>query len=160
MTTLPQPENLGVAFMGETKGGAFDIDGRLARAWLAEPLNPNRRPNSDVLAPWVNGLDVTRRPQDVWIIDFGAAMSEGEALLYEAPFQHALASIKPFRLSIQQRRYVKRWWVHERSRPEMWAALRGEGTRHGRARPGQARPSTPHRLNEDSDIRLPRRKDL
>ena len=39
--------------MGDTKGGAFDIEGRLARAWLAEPLNPNDRPNSDVLSPWV-----------------------------------------------------------------------------------------------------------
>ena len=76
VATLPQPENLGVAFMGDTKGGAFDIDGRLARAWLAEPLNPNGRPNSDVLSPWVNGLDVTRRSRDMWIIDFGTEMSE------------------------------------------------------------------------------------
>ena len=139
VTTLPQPENLRVAFMGDTKGGAFDIDGRQARAWLAEPLNPNGRPNSDVLSPWVNGLDVTRRSRDMWIIDFGATMSEGEASLYEAPFQHALASIKPFRLSIQQRGYARRWWAHERPRPEMWAALAGEGDRHGRARPGHPR---------------------
>ena len=139
VTTLPQPENLGVAFMGDTKGGAFDIDGRLARAWLAEPLNPNGRPSSDVLSPWVNGLDLTRRPRDMWIIDFGWTMGEGEASLYEAPFQHALASIKPFRVSIQQRGYARRWWVHERPRPEMWTALAGEGNRHGRARPGHPR---------------------
>ena len=77
--------------MGDTKGGAFDIDGRLARAWLAEPLNPNGRPSSDVLSPWINGLDLTRRPRDMWIIDFGWTMGEGEASLYEAPFQHALS---------------------------------------------------------------------
>ncbi|HEY5204791.1 MAG TPA: DNA methyltransferase, partial [Roseiarcus sp.] len=116
VTALPQPENLGIAFMGDTKGGAFDIEGGIARAWLAEPLNPNGRPNSEVLSPWVNGLDLTRRPRDMWIIDFGTGMPEGEASLYEAPFQHALASIKPFRLSIQQRGYAKRWWVHERPR--------------------------------------------
>ncbi len=58
-------ENAGVGFMGDTKGGAFDIEGKLARAWLTEPINPNGRPNSDVLAPWVNGLDVTRRPRDI-----------------------------------------------------------------------------------------------
>ena len=141
VTTLPQPENLGVAFMGDTKGGAVDVEGQVARASLAEPLNPTGRPNSDVLSPWVNGLDVTRRAGDMWIIDFGWTMSEGEASLYEAPFQHSLASIKPFRLSIQQRGYAKRWWIHERPRPEMWAALRGDGSRHGRARPGHPRPS-------------------
>ncbi len=50
-------ENLGVAFMGDTKGGAFDVTGDLARAWLKLPLNPNGRPNSDVLRPWRNGMD-------------------------------------------------------------------------------------------------------
>jgi type II restriction/modification system DNA methylase subunit YeeA len=37
------PENAGVAFMGDTKGGAFDVPGALARRWLVEPLNPNGR---------------------------------------------------------------------------------------------------------------------
>ena len=68
-------ENAGVAFMGDTKGGAFDIEGRIAREWLCEPLNANGRPNSDVLKPWVNGLDLTRRRRDMWIIDFGWTMS-------------------------------------------------------------------------------------
>ena len=80
------PENAHVAFMGDTKGGAFDIEGNFARAWLAEPLNANGRPNSDVLTPWVNGLDLTRRGRDMWIVDFGWTMSEREAALYEAPF--------------------------------------------------------------------------
>ena len=29
----------------------------------------------------MNGMDVTRRPADKWIIDFGWEMSEGEAAL-------------------------------------------------------------------------------
>ena len=65
------PENLGTAFMGDTKGGLFDIPGDLARSWLRLPANPNGRPNADVLKPWVNGMDVTRRPRDMWIVDFG-----------------------------------------------------------------------------------------
>ena len=55
-TARPLPENKGVAFMGDTKGGAFDIPGELARLWLHLPLNPNGRPNSDVLRPWMNGM--------------------------------------------------------------------------------------------------------
>jgi type II restriction/modification system DNA methylase subunit YeeA len=69
-------ENAGVAFMGDTKGGAFDIPGEIAREWLRMPLNPNGRPNSDVLKPWRNAMDVTRRPADKWIIDFGWTLTE------------------------------------------------------------------------------------
>ena len=62
--------NLGTAFMGDTKGGPFDIPGDLAREWLRLPANPNGRPNADVLKPWVNGKDVTRRQADKWIVEF------------------------------------------------------------------------------------------
>ena len=57
-------ENLGVAFQGPVKVGAFDIDGDTARAMLVARGNPNGRPNSDVVRPWANGMDVTRRPSD------------------------------------------------------------------------------------------------
>jgi hypothetical protein len=78
-TALRQPENAGVAFMGDTKGGSFDIPGELARKWLALPSNANGRPNADVLRPWANGMDVTRRPSDTWIVDFGWTMAVAEA---------------------------------------------------------------------------------
>ena len=64
------PANGGVAFMGDTKGGPFDVAGDKAREWLRLPANPNGRPNSDVLKPWVNGMDLTRRPAGKWIVDF------------------------------------------------------------------------------------------
>ena len=35
-------ENLNVSFMGDTKGGAFDIPGTLARGWLAVAGKPER----------------------------------------------------------------------------------------------------------------------
>ena len=78
--------NRGVAFMGDTKGGPFDVPGTRAREWLRVPANPNGRPNADVLGPWVNGRDVTRRSADKWIVDFGWDMVREEAALYEAPF--------------------------------------------------------------------------
>lgn len=78
-------ENTGVAFMGDTKGGAFDVSGEQARSWLEMPLNPNGSPNSEVLKPWFNGMDVTRRPAGKWIIDFGWTMSDADAAFYEAP---------------------------------------------------------------------------
>ncbi|MBU8922939.1 MAG: N-6 DNA methylase [Bacteroidales bacterium] len=69
-------ENAGVAFMGDTKGGAFDIPEDLALRMLEEP-NPHGRPNSDVLVPWVNGMDITRRSRGMWIIDFGTSGYSG-----------------------------------------------------------------------------------
>ena len=75
--------NRGVAFMGDTKGGPFDVPGDLARSWLREPSNPNGRPNSDVLKPWMNGMAVTRRSADKWIVDFGLTMIKEQAALYE-----------------------------------------------------------------------------
>ena len=71
------PVNAGAAFMGDTKGGPFDIPGDLAREWLRLPANPNGRPNADVLKPWVNGMDLTRRPSDKWIVDFGVEHDGG-----------------------------------------------------------------------------------
>jgi type II restriction/modification system DNA methylase subunit YeeA len=117
-------ENLQVAFMGDTKGGAFDVPGELARGWLALPLNPNRSSNSAVLRPWRNGLDVTRRARDMWIIDFGWEMSERDASLFEAPFHHIKEHVLPDRRENRREAYRVRWWRHVEPRPAMWAALR------------------------------------
>ena len=45
------PSNAGVAFMGDTKGGRFDIMGDVAWRLLQLPANPNGRPNADVSDP-------------------------------------------------------------------------------------------------------------
>ncbi len=114
-------ENAGIAFMGDTKGGAFDLPGDAARAMLAAPVNPNGRPNSDVVRPWVNGLDVTRRPRGIFIIDFGAGMSEPDAALYELPFEYVKKHVKPEREKSRSTR--AEWWLHERPRPDLRAAV-------------------------------------
>jgi type II restriction/modification system DNA methylase subunit YeeA len=110
--------------MGDTKGGAFDVPGELARRWLLLPLNPNGRPNSDVLRPWMNGMDLTRRSADKWIIDFGWEMDEREAALYEAPFAHCLANVKPERDKNRREAYRRVWWRHVEPPPGMLAALK------------------------------------
>ena len=118
----PLRENLGIAFMGDTKGGPFDISGDLARQMLAATGNPNGRPNSDVVRPWANGLDITRRPRDMWIIDFGTEMSLEDAALYEAPFEYVNEHVRPKRETSRTTR--SEWWLHERPRVEMREALK------------------------------------
>ena len=117
------PENRGIAFMGDTKGGAFDVPGDVARRWLEMAPNANGRPNADVLRPWANGMDITRRPSDTWIIDFGWTMSEADAAYYAAPFAHLLTEVKPVRVGNNRERYRIDWWRHVEPRPGMVAKL-------------------------------------
>ena len=115
--------NIGIAFMGDTKSGAFDVPGDLAREWLRQPSNPNGQPNADVLKPWVNGMDLTRRPAGKWIVDFGWQMTEADAALYEEPFGHAKEHVRPKRRKNRAASVRRLWWRHERPRPDMWKAL-------------------------------------
>jgi type II restriction/modification system DNA methylase subunit YeeA len=117
-------ENLGIAFMGDTKGGPFDIDADVARRLLASP-NPDGRNNADVVRPWVNGLDITRRPREMWIIDFGIDMAETEAALYEAPFEYVRGHVRPERVGNKRAAYAERWWLHVEARSGMRKALAG-----------------------------------
>lgn len=118
------PENQGIAFMGDTKGGAFDISAEVAEHLLAMP-NPDGRSNHDVVRPWVNGLDVTRRSRNMWIIDFGTAMTIEQAALYEAPFEYVREHVMATRVTNNRAAYAERWWLHVEPRPEMRKALDG-----------------------------------
>ena len=119
------PENVGVAFMGDTKGGPFDVCGDQAREWLRLPANPNGRTNADVLKPWVNGMDLTRRPAGKWIVDFGWTMSDTDAALYEEPFQWIKERVYPMRQKNRRESYREYWWRHVEPRQGMWRALDG-----------------------------------
>jgi len=111
-------ENIKIAFMGDTKGGAFDISADQARRLLAQP-NPNSRPNSDVLRPWVNGSDITKRNRAMWIIDFGCEMPLQEAAGFEAPMKVVAEQVRPERSSNRRASYAERWWIHVEPRPDM-----------------------------------------
>ena len=69
------PANSNVSFIGDAKHGSFDVSGDQAREWLRLPANPNGRTNAEVLKPWMNGMDLTRRPAGKWIVDFEGCTS-------------------------------------------------------------------------------------
>lgn len=116
-------ENLNIAFQGPVKVGAFDIPAVLARQMLAAP-NPDGRSNDDVVRPWVNGSDVTRRSRDMWIIDFDD-LSETDAALYEAPFEYVKQHVKPIRENNARATRAKYWWRHGETVPGLRAAVTG-----------------------------------
>jgi len=116
------PRARGVSFMADTKGGAFDIDRETALTWLHAP-NPHGRPNSDVLRPWANGKDITRRGRLMWIIDYSPGTSKSDAARYEAPFEYVQREVYPRRRENRRAAYAERWWMHVEARPEMRRAL-------------------------------------
>ena len=142
------PENAGVAFMGDTKGGPFDVGGDQAREWLRLPANPNGRTNADVLKPLVNGMDLTRRPAGRWIVDFGWRMSAGDAALYEEPFRWVKERVYPMRQQNRREAYREYWWRHVEPRPGMWGAFGGLSRYIATARLAK------HRLFDWYDVRI------
>ena len=118
-------ENAGVSFQGDIKAGPFVIEEQSAREMLATP-NPDGRSNTGVVRPWVNGEDVTGRHRGRWIIDFAPGTSREEAELHEAPFEYALAHVRPFREAARStERGREQWWIHAAPRPAMRRALGG-----------------------------------
>jgi type II restriction/modification system DNA methylase subunit YeeA len=117
-------ENANLGFIGTQKGGDFDLDFETAQKMLAAQGNPNGRPNSDVIRPWINGSEITQSSSKKWIIDFGGSMPLEDASQYEMPFEYARKFVKPYRELVRsEERAVERWWLHQRPRPEMRIAL-------------------------------------
>ena len=125
-------ENAGLCFLGVMKGGPFDIDAATAQAMLASPLNPNARPNSDVVRRRIGGKDVTKRLPEGWVIDF-IQMPESHAALYELPFEYVRRTVKPVRDRKRDKRMRVYWWLHGRSSSSIAEGVEGEAPLHNHA---------------------------
>ena len=117
-------DSLNICFMGPSKKASFDISDQQAISFLLAP-NPDGRPNSNVVRPWSNALDVTRRPRCMWIIDFGNDMVASEAARYEQPFEYVAKVVKPERVGRRESRIEENWWRFGRPRVELRRALVG-----------------------------------
>ena len=115
------PSNTDTSFIGTQKNGPFDVPYEVAVKWLQQP-NPHGKPNSLVIRPWANGLAVTRRPENTWVIDFDK-MTEADCSLFEAPFAHVVEFVKPTRIDLRRDWHRLHWWCHGDPRPSMKLAL-------------------------------------
>jgi len=113
------PVNSGIQMEGVKKGAKFDLDEKTARQLLSRP-NPNRFPNSNVIRQYVNGEQLYRSRAMGWLICFPPDADLSEAAQYEGPFEYIKTHVFP-KYGITRRK----WWVHERPRPEMARALAG-----------------------------------
>lgn len=122
---LPIRRNAGISFMGITPAGPFDIPHEVAEDWLLHP-NASGRPNSDVLRPYVNGLDINQRSRWNWTIDFGTNTASTDAAFYETPFHHLATAVKPIRSQNRRKAYAVNWWLYAEPRPAMRQAFLGK----------------------------------
>ncbi len=108
----PLSQNTRICLRTDEKGGDFEIPNSLAQTMLDAPINANGRPNSDVILPWLSGIDIVQRPRNLWIIDFGIDMSIEDASLYEQPFEYVEKHVKLQRASNRIERLRTKWWIH------------------------------------------------
>jgi len=113
-----------IGFIGVAQKAPFDVSADQALDWLSQS-NPHGKPNSDVLIPIRNATDVTKRPRDVWNVDFGLDMNLEEASRYEAPFRHVKETVYPLRVNHREARQTRYWWLFARPCPDMRMALSG-----------------------------------
>nr|MDP2191598.1 hypothetical protein [Rhodoferax sp.] len=117
-------QNYATAFKGAEKSGAFEIDGRLARQWLSSP-NPHRRSNAEVVLPWRNGADLSDRPKDHWVIDYGVDMPLSDAAMFQEPFSYITVHVKLERMQNKDRGRRENWWRFGRNGADMRQGIAG-----------------------------------
>ncbi|GDX95205.1 DNA methyltransferase yeeA [Planctomycetia bacterium] len=115
--------NRGICSRGSQKRGAFDIPRDVAESMILAPINAHGVPNSDVVVPYWNGMDLTRRSRNMWIIDFGSDRSHDDAAQYELPFEYVRAHVHSERMKNNDARLKTSWWLHGITQPAMRAAL-------------------------------------
>ena len=126
LTSAARPvENRATAYQGSVKVGTFDIVGKTARMWLCLP-NVNGASNGEVLRPLRNAKDLTTRPRDAWLVDF-AKRPLDDAQLFESPFEHVIAHVKPFRDGNRDKSRRENWWLHGRTGDGLRAATAALG---------------------------------
>lgn len=116
-------ENEHLMFQGTIKVGSFELAPSLAAVMLTSTGNPNGRPNSDVVKPWLNGSDATDRSRRYFIIDFGVDMPLEQASEYVVPFEHVRELVMPQRQLVRRKNHRERWWIHAESRPGLRRAI-------------------------------------
>jgi hypothetical protein len=115
-------ENRSICFRTDEKGGPFDIDEHIAKKMLGES-NPSGKPNSDVVRPYFNAMDIIRGVRGKWVIDFGLNTGIDQAKEYVLPFEYIRQHVKPIRVLINNQREREFWWLHRRPAPDMRAAV-------------------------------------
>ena len=116
-------ENAGIAFIGVSLHGPFEIEEAAAIDMMRVCGNPNQKPNSDVVRPILNADGIVKRSDWRWVVAFPCDMPIEEAAMYHAPFEFVRATVLPVRQQNHRKAYRDRWWIHGEARPAMQAEI-------------------------------------
>ncbi|MFD4696702.1 Eco57I restriction-modification methylase domain-containing protein [Streptomyces niveus] len=115
--------NEGRSFQGIIlSGAAFALSPSEARGIVEEDAT-----NSDVLFPYLHGMDLNARPDQSpsrWVINFHDWPLE-RAQEYDAPFTVVERDVKPARMRNSRKVYRDYWWHFAEKRPAMLEAVTG-----------------------------------
>ncbi|MBI5718884.1 MAG: class I SAM-dependent DNA methyltransferase [Burkholderiales bacterium] len=100
---------------------SFNLDGPRAREILRLPATPAGQPQSEVVFPYWIADDITTRPLDRFIVNFGDR-TEAQAALHEEAFA-AIANVRLHRLEMEPGKDRTNWWQLARWRPAMFRQL-------------------------------------
>ncbi|WP_434478228.1 class I SAM-dependent DNA methyltransferase [Gemmatimonas sp.] len=116
-STVPLQANAGLTFRGVSiVGDGFRLDDATAAAFRADPGD------APLIRRLINGRDLTDRPRNEWVIDFGM-MSELEARNHARPYQLVRDTVRPMRMAQKRKTYRDLWWRFAEPRPELREAV-------------------------------------
>ncbi|MEX1028169.1 MAG: type IIL restriction-modification enzyme MmeI [Candidatus Paceibacterota bacterium] len=121
-TPFPLVENARLSYTGNKIYG----DGFVLTPEEAQALIDQRPSNSEVIFPYVKSDDLLNNPSQTygsWVINFGEMSLEG-ARRYPECISIVERLVKPYRDSVKVRKTRENWWLHERRRPELYAAIK------------------------------------
>ena len=104
-------------------GEGFYLEDEMATTMLTS--DPR---NGDVVRPAAGGQELNRAArlqQFRWVIDMGER-DRDEARTYELPFAHLRATVRPWRVDLDPKRYsriVNEWWKHFHPRMELYREI-------------------------------------
>ena len=101
----------GICVQGDKRIGPFELNLAQAQKLLLSP-NPHNRPSSDVIRPWVNGINLVQERKEMWIIDFEPETTHDDAALYESVYDYLKTHVYPTRSKNRRRARAERWWIH------------------------------------------------
>ncbi|MEV5126081.1 DNA methyltransferase [Streptomyces decoyicus] len=119
---VPLAQNKSLSFVGTyVLGLGFTLPESEAKTWIEAD-----RKYARVLLPYLNGQDLNTSPThdtDRWIINF-RDWSLAEAQKYPIAYDRVVRDVKEERLTKTFSKNAReRWWLYERSRPELYSQL-------------------------------------
>lgn len=120
-------QNVGICTRGIETGGPFEVDWEVFNKLLTQPLNPNGKPNREILRRILNGNNILKGLPPRYAIDFGPSTKEQDAALFEMSYLHLKSAYANYGNASKRKLVVRSdWWPHRRTGAALRKSLHGK----------------------------------